>query len=197
VVVRRRSRYTAGVNLLFRLLWVLLVARFRPRCDPLGPVRTPFRVVPTDLDVLRHVNNGVYLSLLDIARLDLLIRSGLFRRVRARGWYPVVTSESIRFRRPLTLFEKFHVETRVLGWDDRSIYVDQRFVRRGDVIASALVVGRFLHTGGSIPPARVLALTDTDLAESPPLPEWAARLGEAHQGLGREASTEEEPDHEA
>jgi acyl-CoA thioesterase FadM len=190
--------------LIIRLLWVLLVARFRPRCDLLGPVRTPFRVVPTDLDVLRHVNNGVYLSFLDIARLDLLIRSGLFRRVRARGWYPVVTSESIRFRRPLTLFEKFHVETRVLGWDDRSVYVDQRFVRRGDVIASALVVGRFLHKGGSLPPERVLALADTDFSESPPLPRWAARLAAAHRGLGStheprddDDSHREEPGHEA
>lgn len=167
------------MNLLIRLLWAFFIAWFRPRCGPLGPVRTPFRVLPTDLDVLGHVNNGVYLSLLDVARLDLVIRSRLFPRLRARGWYPVVTSESIRFRRPLTLFQRFHVETRVLGWDDRSIYVDQRFVRKGQVMASALVAGRFLGKDGSIAPAEVLALADEPVPAAPPLPEWAAALAAA------------------
>lgn len=180
----RQRRILPGVNLLFRLIWLLIVSRFRRRCDILGPVRTPFRVLPTDLDVLRHVNNGVYLSLLDLARTDLMIRSGLFTPVRKRGWYPVVTAESIRFRRPLTLFQRFHVETRVLGWDEKSIFLDQRFVRGHTIVASALVTGRFLRRGGSVTPDEVLALAGIDATAPPPMAEWADRLAAAQQGLG-------------
>jgi acyl-CoA thioesterase FadM len=188
VVGRPSAAYTPLVNLVFRLLWLLAVSRFRRRCDVLGPVRTPFCVLPTDLDVLRHVNNGVYLSLLDLARTDLLIRSGLAPRVRERGWYPVVTAESIRFRRSLTLFQRFHVETRVVGWDDRTIFLDQRFLRGDDEVASALVAGRFLRSGGSVSPAEVIALAGIDPASPPPMPEWLVRLAAAQDALGTEPS---------
>ncbi|MFP4623779.1 MAG: acyl-CoA thioesterase [Gemmatimonadota bacterium] len=170
------------MNLLVRLLWLRLFGRFRSRCDLLEPIRTPFRVLPTDLDVLRHVNNGIYLSLLDVARMDLLMRAGLMGELRRRGWYPVVTAESIGFRRSLTLFQRFEVETRALGWDHRSFYIHQRFIRGDDTIASALVVGRFLRRGGgSVPTAEIGALTGH--AESPPLPEWAVRLGADQERL--------------
>ena len=174
------------MNLYLRLLWLKLFGRFRPRAGLLEPVRTPFRVVPTDLDVLRHVNNGVYLSLLDLARMDLLQRSGLAGPLKERGWFPVVTAESIGFNRSLTLFQRFEVETHTLGWDDTSFYLHQSFVRHGDVIASALVVGRFLRAGGgSVPAAEVAALGG--ITESPPLPDWATRLGADQERLRKNA----------
>lgn len=37
------------MNLLWRLLWLSLVARFRTRVSVLGPCVTPFRCVLTDL----------------------------------------------------------------------------------------------------------------------------------------------------
>lgn len=170
------------MNLFMRLLWLRLVGRFRSRTDLLGPVRTPFRVMPSDLDVLRHVNNGVYLSLLDIARMDLLQRAGLAGELRRRGWFPVVTAESIGFRRSLTLFQRFDVETRVLGWDERSFYIHQRFLRGDAVIAGALVVGRFLRaSGGSVSPLEVAELGGVDA--SPTIPEWALRLGADQERL--------------
>jgi acyl-CoA thioesterase FadM len=180
------------VNLFLRLVWLRLTARFRSRCDLLGPVRTPFRVFPTDLDVLRHVNNGVYLSILDLARTDLVLRSGLAPLLHERGWFPVVTAESIRFQRSLTLFQRFEVETRILGWDDRSFFVDQRFFRGDQAVATALIAGRFLSHQGSVAPAEVVALAGLDPG-SPPLPDWARRLADAQEELGREESDLGEP----
>ena len=172
------------MNLFLRLLWLRLFGRFRARTGLLGPVRTPFRVLPTDLDLLRHVNNGVYFSLLDVARTDLLMRAGIAGELRKRGWYPIVTAESIGFRRSLTLFQRFDVETRVLGWDDTSFYVHQRFIRGDDIVASALVVGRFLRRGGgSVHTSEVGALAGQP--ESPPVPEWALRLGGDQERLRR------------
>lgn len=173
------------MNLLLRLLWTRVVSRFRSRCDPMGPVRTPFRVLPTDLDVLRHVNNGTYLSMLDLARTDLIMRSGLLEKLNEKGWFAVVASESIRFRQSLRLFQRFVVETRVVGWDDRAIYIHHRFLRGDDVVAVAFIAARFLRRGGgTVDPAEVIALENPP-PQQPPLPPWARRLADAHGEIPR------------
>ena len=160
------------MNLYLRLLAFLLLTRRRPRASVLGPVRTPFRVWPTDLDLLRHVNNGTYLTIMDIARLDLLARSGVAARIRARGWYPVVVAETISFRRSLTLFERFEVVTSCLGWDDRSIFLSQDFERQGKVVATAVIRARFLGRDGErVTPEQLLALAG-DVGPRPELPGW-------------------------
>ena len=78
------------MNLVFRLWWLRLRARRRGPLSVWDVARTPFRVLPTDLDLLFHMNNGKYLSILDLGRLDLLLRSGLWQALTERGWYPVV-----------------------------------------------------------------------------------------------------------
>jgi acyl-CoA thioesterase FadM len=165
------------MNHLFRLLWLMLFRGpgRRGTVPPLGPCSTPFRVLPTDLDLLMHVNNGIYLSLMDLGRVDLMRRSGILAGLRSRGWYPVVVAETIQFRRPLTLFQRFAIETSVLGWDDRAFLLEQRFVRDGEQVAAALVRARFLaKAGGSVNPADVLALGGVS-GPSPALPDYAAR----------------------
>lgn len=162
------------MNLFFRLVWLLVVERFRSRVPILGPCRTPFRVLPTDLDVLRHVNNGVYFSLMDLARVDLMVRSGLFAKLRARGWYPVATAETMQFRRSLKLGDRFEIVTSVLTWDEKGLVTEQRFERGGEVVARALVRARFLQRGGgTVATADLLALAGVD-ASAPPVPPIAA-----------------------
>jgi acyl-CoA thioesterase FadM len=162
------------LNLLFRLLWAWLTARFRSRCPVLGPCRTRFRVWPGDLDVLLHVNNGVYLSMLDVARVELMLRSGAFARLGARGFYPVVAAETIRFRRSLQLFDRFEVETRVIGWDEQAFVLRHEFLRRGELVAEAVIRSRFLKRGGGkASSAEILELLG-ETGPSPVLPEFIA-----------------------
>jgi acyl-CoA thioesterase FadM len=168
------------VNLYFRLLWLALTAWMRPPAPILGPARTRFRVWPSDLDVLRHVNNGVYLSMMDLGRIDLMKRTGMFGRVTRRGWYPVVVAQSTRYRRSLRLFDRFVIETRVLGWDEKAFLIEQRFERGGEIVAHALVRARFLSkTGETVSPAEVLAVADR-VPPMPVIPEHAARWNADH-----------------
>src|SRR5215218_2972154 len=164
------------MNLLFRLLWLALVGGKRASVPMLGPCRTPFRVMPTDLDVLRHMNNGVYLSLMDLARVDLMRRAGLLRHLRANGWYPVVAAETIQFRRSLRPFDRFDIVTRVLTWDERSFLIEQCFERGGEVVARALVRAQFLRRGsGGVPPTELLAAAGLSAEPAPSdVPETAA-----------------------
>jgi acyl-CoA thioesterase FadM len=160
------------MNLFLRLLLLLLTFSFRPRADFLGPTRKRFVVWPPDLDVLWHVNNGVYLSMLDVARVDLLLRSGVGRKLWRAGMYPVVAAETIRFRRSLQLFQAFLVETAVVGWDEKAFVLRHRFLRKEEVVAEAFVRVRFLRRrGGTVASHEVLELAGASLAP-PALPEW-------------------------
>lgn len=139
--------------------------------------RLPMRVLPTDLDLNRHMNNGVFLSVLDLGRFDLLIRNGIWDIVRERGWYPVVVSESITFRRSLTLWQKFVIETRVSGYDDKAVFVDQRIVVDGEIFAQAVIRARFLRkTGGTVAVAELIDAIGTVPPELR-IPDWQVRWG--------------------
>jgi len=138
------------------------------------------RVWPTDIDELRHMNNGVYLSLLDHARLDLMLRSSGWQRFRAAKVYPVVTAQSIAYRRSLELGQRFQIESRVIGYDERAVYIEQRVVANGEVYARAYVQGRFLRdAGGVVPIDEVGRIVDVDVTEHPApawLTEWAEHV---------------------
>lgn len=138
------------------------------------------RVWLSDLDELRHMNNGVYLSLLDHARLDLMLRSKGWQRLRAAKVYPVVTAQSIAYRKSLELGQRFQIESRVIGYDDRAVYIEQRVVAKGEIYARAYVQGRFLRdAGGVVPIQEVGEIVDVDTAAHPApawLTEWAAHI---------------------
>lgn len=176
------------MNLLFRLLHLLVFHRTRSRVRPLDEVRTPFRVWPTDLDVNRHMTNGKYLSIMDLARVDLMLRCGLAGAIKRAGIYPVVASQSIRYRRSLRLFARFNVTTRVVGWDEKFIFLVQTFERGGETVASAVVKGIFLgKSGGRVAPMDVLALTD--VAESAvELPAWVHQWVSSEDEMWRESA---------
>jgi len=125
------------------------------------------------------MNNGVYLSIMDLGRVDMLMRSGLMRKIRQAGYVPIVAAETIRFRRSLRLFQKFYLETRVMGWDDKACLMEQRFLRRKrsgalEVMAEGLVRARFLLNRNAITSADFLQILGQKDLPPPSLPEWVA-----------------------
>lgn len=139
------------MNLYLRLLWLNIRVRFRPRLDLLDESVTPFRVWPSDLDPLMHMNNGKYLSIMDLARMDLMARSGAWAKLKKAGWYPVVAGQTISYYRSLNPWKRFEVHTQILGLDDRWSYLEQRFMSEGKLCARAIVRARFLkRSGGSV-----------------------------------------------
>ena len=118
------------------------------------------------------MNNGVYLSILDLGRLDMLVRSGIWAIVNARGWYPVVVAETISFRKSLTLWQRFDVESRVLGFDDKAVYVEQRFTVDGEIYAKAFIRGRFLKRSGGVVPMHELLDAVGPVPAAASVPTW-------------------------
>lgn len=115
--------------------------------DPLSPCLSAFRVNFLDMDLNVHMNNGRYLSVMDLGRIDLMMRAGHFWHLFLQGYYPVSVAESIRFRKSLFIFQKFHVETHIEAWDARDVYISQKFLRMGELIAEGYVQARFRRRG--------------------------------------------------
>ncbi|KQU45885.1 hypothetical protein ASG84_11335 [Rhodococcus sp. Leaf278] len=136
------------------------------------PVDTPFRVLPSDLDLLMHMTNGRYLSILDAARIAYWTRTGLWRQLRAKRWHPVVVAQTINYRRSLTLGVRYRVRTTMLGFDERNAFFEHEFRVNATVHANAVVAVRLLdRNGASVTPKDIVEL-DANFSPSRELPDW-------------------------
>jgi acyl-CoA thioesterase FadM len=155
-----------------RLAWLATRAPKLPQLGIYDVCHSPRRVWLSDLDELRHMNNGAYLGLLDHPRQELVVRTGLWKRMREAGMYPVVGGQMITYRKSLTLGQRYVIESRFLGLDERAAYLEQRFVVDGEVYARAYVQGRFLYdAGGTVPMDELSRVSGMDPATHP-IPEW-------------------------
>lgn len=153
--------------LFFRTLWKLLTLGFRPALDPMGISVLRFRVWPNDLDVNVHMNNGRFLSIMDLGRFDLSFRTKLGWAMLRNRWQPLVGGITMRYRRSLAPFEPYELHTRLLGWDEKWVFLEQRFLKRdGDLAAEGVVKALFRGKAGNVPMAEVLRLM---AYEGPPL----------------------------
>ncbi|XP_054981142.1 protein THEM6 isoform X2 [Sorex araneus] len=90
---------------------VLRARLLQPRVrDLLAEQRYPGRVLPSDLDLLLHMNNARYLREADVARAAHLARCGVLGALRELGAHAVLAASCARYRRSLRLFEAFEVE---------------------------------------------------------------------------------------
>jgi acyl-CoA thioesterase FadM len=158
------------MNLFFRLMKVLLGNLWRAPLDLLGESIVEFRVLPNDLDVNLHMNNGRYLTLMDLGRFDLVFGMGMLRHMIRRSWRPVAASATIRFRRSLRPFQKFRIRTSLACWDEQWVYFQQRFESEGKVVAQGFVRALLRGGAGNVPTERILEVMGQEVP-SPSMPE--------------------------
>ncbi|MFT3859879.1 thioesterase family protein [Micropruina sp.] len=142
------------MNLLWRMILVHLRATRLLRRDGnlslTGVSVIKLTTLPTDIDILRHMNNGRYLSLADLGRWDLVVRIGVFARTQQLGWIPVLSQASATFRKPLVVGQRFELQTRMIGTDDRAVVMEQRFVRDEEIHMRLITRTRFVKRAGGI-----------------------------------------------
>jgi YbgC/YbaW family acyl-CoA thioester hydrolase len=159
------------MHLLLRTLLLLFTSSRRPPLSVWDASSLPLRVLPTDVDIAVHVNNGMYFSLMDLGRFDLMVRSGVFKKMRRRGWSPVAAGETISFRKSLQLWQRYTIETRIVGLDAKAIYFEQRMVADGEIYARAHIATRLVSKGRPVSQEEIIA----EFGEPPvglELPEW-------------------------
>lgn len=147
--------------------------RYR-RSAPLGLCDTHVshhRCWPWDLDPWLELNNGRTLTLYDLGRIPMAMRTGLIGVLRAQGWGITVAGNSTRYRRRVRAFQRFELRSRCIGWDHRFLYTEQAMWVGGECCNHILIRSAITSARGIVPPAQVLrAMGEGE--ESPPLPDW-------------------------
>ena len=177
-----------------RGLWLLLSFRWRAPLDVLATSRVQLRVRLRDLDSNLHMNNGRYFSIADFGRFDLGLRSGLWWPALRRGWQPVAGDADARFSRSLQPFQRYELQSRLLGWDEKWFFSEHRFVRDDRVCALVVVRYVLLSKQGPVPPAKVIALAGHRL-ESPALPNWLLQWHQTQNQISASLKAESSQDH--
>jgi acyl-CoA thioesterase FadM len=110
-----------------------------------------------------------------IVRVAMMIRNGAWAKFRAHKLMPVLGSSAIRYRRAVKPFQAFDVTCRVLGWDEKWLYLEHRILLGDDVAAVAVMKAAFLSPSGRVATQRLLDLAGYTGA-APPLPAAARNL---------------------
>jgi len=147
------------MNLWLRFFRVLIQALFSKKIALLDESCLSFRVMPWDCDFNFHLTNSRYSSFMDLGRVYYMSQVGIFKKLLKRKWFPVIHSAEYAFIRPVAPFRKINMITRIIYWDDKYFYMEQRFECRGQLCALCLVRGLFIHDKEKIQSQRVLALT--------------------------------------
>ncbi len=173
------------MNVIWRTMLIHVLARVRARrgerlsATDVGRIR--LTTLPTDIDILMHMNNGRYLSLFDLGRWDLLVRTGLWDAMRRNGWYAVVSAATVTFRKSLQLWQRFDVESRLLGHDDRALYLEHRAVVDGEIYARVIVRARMMSGRGKPLSHEELFAATGRPADLPDVAEWVHEWAAASQ----------------
>ena len=114
------------------------------------------RVWPNDLDTNAHMNNGRYLTLMDLGRFDLMTQCGLVSTVFKNKWFPVAGGVVVRFDRPLHAFEKITLNSHIIGWDEKWLYFRHDILTDTKRAARATARGLFRTRGRSVTTDEIL-----------------------------------------
>lgn len=115
---------------LLRLLLALLLAKFRSSLEVNETSTKSFRVWLNDNDA-SIMNHAAILTVFETGRIDLMVRTGFFTIARKKKWFFPSSGIYVQFFRPLKVFQKAVLLTRVFHVTDYSIYTEQRIIRDG------------------------------------------------------------------
>jgi acyl-CoA thioesterase FadM len=159
---------------MYPFLRMALAARRARRLPPIGPLDwhvETVRCLPWDLDPWVELNNGRTLTLFDLGRIPLAIRTGLAASLSERRWGITVAGVSVRYRKRVRMFDRLELRTRMIGWDGRFLYMEQSMWRDGECTSHMLLRSAVTSHEGIVAPAEVAAALDAP-PDSPSLPAW-------------------------
>ena len=161
----------------FRRIWVLLVATLSSKRGELNrPYILKYRVWLTDQDMFMHMTNSRYLSFSDLARLNLLIRTGLSKALHENDWRLEICGQTRTLTRMLKAPQAFEMSCEIAGWTDTHIAFNHKFQRRGSTHAAVNTLMRVANSAGETVSPQHLIDAVNWASTSPDLPEYFSGL---------------------
>ena len=132
-------------------------AQLSSKQEPLTDVYSLiFRVWLTDQDMFLHMTNSRYLSFSDLARLNVLIRTGIWRALKANGWSLNAVAQTRTIARMLKSPQTFEIVCEIEAWDDDHLAICHRLQRNGKIHAELRALMQLHDASGTKVPTRAL-----------------------------------------
>jgi len=160
------------MNLYLRLLILFIRAKWKPALKITDLSVLHFHVLPSDLDINMHMNNGRFNSIMDLGRVDIMLRSGLLKLIYRKGWQGVVGTIHTHFRRPLKCFQSYELHSQVVYWDNKWTWIEHKMYSQDKLICHALVQTLIRGKGENISNEKLQELMGFDI----PSPEITADI---------------------
>jgi len=158
-----------------RLITAISSAKRKDKITPTGVSESTFISRPWDMDLFMEMNNGRILTLYDIGRFVLAVRTGLDKVLRNNKWGLVVAGSTVRYRKRVRMFDKVVMRTQIAAYDERWIYITQSMWVNGEAASSVLLRTGVTSKGKVIAAEQVLkslGLEDWQPTPSPWVKAW-------------------------
>ncbi|XP_039499666.1 protein THEM6 [Drosophila santomea] len=132
------------VNYFIRCVFTVFAGRLFQRKRKVTDTTTIYGLCTSqDVDIfIRHMNNARYLRELDFARFHFYALTGLYERIREQRGGAVQGASSVRYRRTIPIFHPYKIQTKLIWWDDKAIYLEQQFVTLADGFVRAVAMSK-------------------------------------------------------
>lgn len=140
------------MNLWLRLIWALLRAWRLPAIEPGAVIERRLRVWLGDLDINGHMNNGRYLTIIDLMLVEYFVRSGFARVMVKAGWRPMSGGAVISYRKGLQPGQRYRLRFSLAGANEAWNFMRFEFLREdGTLCAAGYMKGAAVGRTGLVP----------------------------------------------
>ena len=132
------------VHYFLRMFFTVFFARFCKKKVHILDETTVYGIcATTDVDtLLYHMNNARYLRELDFARADFYERTSLYREICSQGSGVVQGAATIRYRRFVKPLSIYKITSKIIYWDEKSVFMEHRFITPNDGFVRAIAICR-------------------------------------------------------
>lgn len=120
-----------------RLIFAMISAKFKGKIKATDTIALSFRVWITDIDV-SVMNHAAILTAMESGRIDAMVRLNFFKIASKNKWFFPSQAISVQYYKPLKIFQKAQLYTRISFADEKWIYTEQKIMRKGKIIAACL-----------------------------------------------------------
>lgn len=117
-----------------RIAVVVFRTVFRQRIGVLDESVLKLRVWPNEADV-SNVSQSVYPLYMELSRWDLVLRVGLIKVMWRERCIGLLGGQAIQFLKPLKRFQAFTLRSRIIGWDEKWAFFEQKIESKGQLYA--------------------------------------------------------------
>jgi acyl-CoA thioester hydrolase len=98
----------------------------------------PVLIKESYLDAFGHMNNAMYLTLLEEARWDLITKNGYgLNKILETGIGPTILDIKLRFLKELRLRDEVTIETQLVSYEKKIGIITHKILRGEDVCCTA------------------------------------------------------------